>query len=247
MIEALKKLQDHFKNHLEIKKKYIASTAELSLEIATFFHRATGTEVKQRTSKYGKINAGLERIQLGSIEKLYQEEVLQPMEVLWHHDKEVLKAVKDRKRLLKLENKKLGQWHTKQNELKSAQEAEKKLRATGAQKPKPGRFNKKKDVTEVSEEVLQKKNSYEATVKEREELTRIILGKFINLQKNFNEGDLISSPVSGIVASQYHLTNVASAQLSEIGNQFREFAVFSKTLQKYAAYSVVFYLILCAL
>ena len=80
-LELLKELQETVTEHLEITKKYIASSAQMSKMIASYF-RQSEEKVQRRTRRFAQLYAEFERIQLKSMNLLYEEELIQPFEML---------------------------------------------------------------------------------------------------------------------------------------------------------------------
>ena len=99
----MKQLEKNLLAHLSVTKQYVDSCAALSVQIGNFF-KASEDQVSKRTTMFAKANSHIEQNCFKAIEKLYHEQILQPMKVLWVMDAEHRRSVKERKKLIKVHN-----------------------------------------------------------------------------------------------------------------------------------------------
>lgn len=233
-MDQLKRLSNAMKNHLTITKQYFQSTAELSKQIS-FFFKDSKEDPLQRTKNFGQMNADLVRVQLASIEKLFQHEVLQPMSKFSVQETEIKRAAKDRKKLLSLQSKRNKLFLNKRQEMYNVQEQEKKQARTttyGGGTVKTSFLSKRKDPKEVARDLRAKERSYLDVLEEQETLTKQIMKRFNSLQTGRKEGTLLSSPICTLVATHYHLSSRKYAKVDALKFEFKKIDLFTNCLQK---------------
>lgn len=230
--KALNDIEESFKKHLEVTKSYITSCSQIGVQMSFFFANCEDP-VTDRMAKFALANSEVENIVLKSMKKLYNEEILQPLNVLKVLDGEIQKAIKERKKLLQTQNSRFKKWESKKKEKKNLEELIRKEKQLNKEASR-GIFNKKrKTIPEINQEVVESERAFRETEASQMELTALIIKKFDSLHTSLVTGELISSPVSGLVANQFHFAKATVSRVGEILDLFRESNVFTQTLEKY--------------
>lgn len=209
------------------------SCAKISVQIGNFF-KASEEKVSKRTTQFAQVNSRVEFHSFKAIEKLYREQILQPMQVLWVMDAENRRAIKERKKLIKNQVAKFSSWQKKVKEKESIESDLKKERLDGKERRRM--FGaKRKSITVVNKEVLDKLRAFEEAEVKQKEITKLTENKLDSMANARFTGELLSSAVAGVLACQLELNSATRDNISEVKGNFKEAEVFKRTLRKYTA------------
>lgn len=231
-VEQLKSLEANFTKHLERTRDYVQSCSKIGVQVGHFF-KTSDAKVSTRTTLFGQVNSSqIEFNTFKAIEKLYQEQILQPMQVLWVMDKENHKLVKERKKMIKTQNSKHKAWQSKVTEKGSIEKELLLERQTGKEKKRLF-GQKRKSITEVNRELLDRKRNFEEAKENQEKLTELIVKKFDSLFTAKQNGELLGDAVSGILSCQLQLAASTLNFMKDVKEKFKQVDVFQRTLGKY--------------
>lgn len=248
---AIKSLRKSMNKHLECVRKMHESSAALTVELAAF-HQAT--EAAQSTVSLGQAMAETERVQLASVERLYEEEVKAATELLLWRTPEVEEKVKERKKQLldydahlrryenlsRSEIGELGGHDSSFDDGSSAEDLSSKRRSrmsnmSGFNKSKKGKtlFRKKRNEESTAEELASRKVKLEDSEEAVDTSTTWLMEQFHDLADKREAGTVLEGPMSALLACHLHLMQKSQERLEKLLPEFGSVELFLKTLERY--------------
>mmetsp|Transcript_6614 Transcript_6614/g.13399 ORF Transcript_6614/g.13399 Transcript_6614/m.13399 type:complete len:509 (+) Transcript_6614:209-1735(+) len=221
---ALKSLRKSMEVHLDAIRAMQASAASLSVELAAFHQH---TEAAKATVAYGQAHAEAERINLASVERLYDEEVNAATELLLWQVPEVEDKIKQRKKFLLDYDAHLRKY---ESSVRTASDMQDK----GVRPPvNKLTFTRRKSETQIAEEVTQRKVKLEQAEILVDDSTKWLLEQFEEMEDQHRSGMLLKGPMSALIACQLHYLRQVTARLEAIKPMFESTDIYMGTLERY--------------
>jgi len=177
---------------------------------------------------FGQAHAETERVQLASVERLYEEEVTAAAELLLWQVPEVEEKVKQRKKLLLDYDAHLRKYETLSKTITDLQENPEK-------KGKGGKlsFARRKSETELAEDLTQRKVKLEQAEERVDEGTQWLIERFEEMEEKKQSGAILEAPISALIACQLHFMQESAKRLEALKSMFEGVESFCITLQRY--------------
>ena len=197
----------------------------------------------------GQLHAELERVQLSSLEQLYEQEVLSAIELVLWKLPDVQENMKYRKKLISERNSSIKRFETTKQHLEQAKNgpcigflhiyrfvcflviAEYSLGST----PKGRLGRRKKTEAELEEELLQRQKKLSEVELELEAVSGWLLRQFEEMIEKRSTGSILQGPVAAIVACRLHIAGHCSHNLGRIIDLFPGADSLVKELERHDA------------
>jgi len=222
-VNSIRHLQSTMRAHIQATKKQFQTAAALSVELAAF-HR--GTLAADGAMALGQAHAELERVQLASVERLFEEEAIAAADLLLWQVPEVEERVKQRRGLLLDMNSHQRKYETSLHALRENQ-------TIGPNGGGGGILNRRRGESELSAEVATRKVRLEHTEAAFNEATEWCLTQFRALLDQRESGKVLGGPMAAFFAIQHKLMSSGEAKLGRIKNLLPLAANYENTLTTY--------------
>ncbi|GBG24674.1 Rho GTPase activating protein, putative [Hondaea fermentalgiana] len=225
---ALKSLRKSMEVHLDTIRAMQASAAALTVELAAFHQH---TQAAKATVALGQAHAEAERVNLASVERLYEEEVTAATELLLWQVPEVEDNIRRRKKLLLDYDAHLRKY---ENAARAANEMQDRTEK-GGNKAATGKlpFTRRKSESQIAEEITQRKVKVEQAEAAVDESTKWLMEQFEEMDSHHQSGALLKGPMSALLACQLHYLRETMTRLEEVKPLFESTDLFAATLQRY--------------
>mmetsp|Transcript_42712 Transcript_42712/g.68658 ORF Transcript_42712/g.68658 Transcript_42712/m.68658 type:complete len:529 (-) Transcript_42712:441-2027(-) len=224
---AIKSLRKTMTRHLEAVQKMQASASTLSVELAAFHQH---TDFAKPTVAFGHAHAETERIQLASVERLYEEEVKAATELLLWQVPEVEDKVRHRKKLVLDYNAQLRKY---EHACGRTAQVEYSDMEKGSKKSLKNALYRRKSESEIAEEIANRKIKLEEAELAVDKCTKWILQQFQEIAEKRRTGTILEGPMSALLACQLHLSSHTSQRLEVVKPSFQSVESFATTLARY--------------
>lgn len=229
---AIKSLSKSMAVHLEAIRTMQTTGAALSVELAAFHQH---TKASTATVAFGQAHAEMERVQLASVERLYEEEVSAASELPLWQLAEVEERIRVRKKQLLDYDAHLRKYESL-TKVVSENEDREAASDGGSKKPKKKgvlAFGRARTESELAEDLAQRKLKLEQAEEGVDESTKWLLEHFEEMADKRMDGSVLEGPMSALLACELHLGKESTRKLELIKPLFKSTDIFASTLQGY--------------
>lgn len=224
-ISDIKALQAAIKNHLKLLQGFHNSSSQIAGHLQKFL---ASSDFDETINKYCSLQRDLERIQVASIERIYQEKIISALdEILWQVP-EIEEQIKQRKGLLLDYNAHLRKYETARTALAALTSSGEHVSSSGG-----GLFSRKKNENDLADDVLTRKVKLDQAEMAVNTVTDWLRKKFQDLEDQIEAGDILRNPVSALSACEHHLSNEISSRYNEMKQMIPLAGEYKQLLTQY--------------
>ncbi len=224
-ISDIKALQAAIKNHLKLLQGFYNSSSTISGHLQKFL---SSSDFDETINKYSSLQRDLEKIQVASIERTYQEKIISALdEILWQVP-EIEEQIKQRKGLLLDYNAHLRKYETAKTALAALTSSGEHTGSNGG-----GLFSRRKNENELADDVLTRKMKLDQAEMAVTTVTDWLRKKFQDLEDQIEAGDILRNPLSALAACEYHLSNEISSRYNEMKHMIPLAGEYNQLLTQY--------------